>query len=235
MSHKCPKCNAEIGDAVRFCPECGTAQKSRSGKKKTGKAAPEKIKKPVLLSGMNVIYLVMLASIIVVGFYGFPYVVPENNSDPHGNMQAGSQQTESPLSNPEHFQHLQENLSANPDGFRENVEMANYLYDNQRFEQALPYYRKALEINPGVPDVIVDAGVSYFNLQDYEVARQYFERALEVDGSHVNALYNMGIVSAQLGDMSGMQKYWDRLLEVAPNSNQARNARQIMDQVRDNL
>ncbi|MBN2364870.1 MAG: tetratricopeptide repeat protein [Calditrichaeota bacterium] len=235
MNHKCPKCGAELTKNVKFCPECGTAQKSRTKSRETHNRSKRDKKSSRFLSGMNVIYLVILLSLIVVGIYGFRFVKPVKTENPHAGMPGPQQQEPAAISDPQHLQHLRENLEANPDGFRENVEMANFLYDNQRFHEAIPYYIKALEINPRDPNVIVDTGVSYFNIQDYEEAKKYFERALAIDANHVNALYNSGIVSAQLGQMSEMVRYWEQLITVAPNSNQAQNARQIMDQVRDNL
>ena len=74
--------------------------------------------------------------------------------------------------------------------------------------------------------------MSCFNLNQIDKAKTYFENALEIDGQHVNALYNMGIVSARLGDMPGMQKFWMKLVEVAPRSEQAENAQQMLDQMR---
>jgi Tfp pilus assembly protein PilF len=131
-----------------------------------------------------------------------------------------------------HYQHLQENLKANPDGFKENVDLANFLFDNQRYEDALIYYVRALRTDPNQPDVLVDAGVCYFNQKKLDEARGYFERALKIDNRHLNALYNMGIVSAQQGNMSQMIEYWERLIEIAPESAQAKSAKQMLDGVR---
>ena len=132
----------------------------------------------------------------------------------------------------EHYGHLMERVRGNPQGFAENVDLGNFLFDYQRFEEAIIYYDKAIQTNSKAADVIVDAGVSYFNLEQIDKAKVYFEKALEVNGEHINALYNMGVVSARLGDMQEMQRFWLRLIEVAPGSEQARNAQQMLDQMR---
>ncbi len=228
MKYKCSKCGAEIGENVKYCPECGTAQKTRKKDTKPAAKSTEPVEKHSLFSGMNLIYLVMLVSLIVVGVYGYRYVKPVNTADPHANPSNPAR----PAFDQKHYQHLLDNLKANPNGWQENVELGNFLFDNQRFNNAIPYYKKALEIKPDVPDIMVDAGVCYFNLKQFEQVKTYFEQALALDKNHVNALYNLGIVSAQLGEMPKMVEYWERLINVAPESEQARSAQRMIDQVK---
>jgi len=71
-------------------------------------------------------------------------------------------------------------------------------------------------------------------LKRFSEAKTYFEKALKLKEDHVNALYNMGVVSAQLGEMPQMLEYWERLIAVAPETEQARAAKQMMDQVAGN-
>jgi tetratricopeptide (TPR) repeat protein len=233
MNHKCPNCGREVEDQVKFCPDCGTAQKSR--KKETRSAAAAQPKLPSRkLAGANILYLVALLSLIVVAIYGYRYVKTDTPTDPHANLPEAVQPTQNPMFDQEHFQHLQENLKTNPDGFRENVDLANFLFDNKRFNEAINYYLKAIEINPNQPDILVDTGVSYFELKRFSEAKTYFEKALKLKKDHVNALYNLGVVSAQLGEMPQMLEYWERLIVVAPETEQARAAKQMMDQVAGN-
>ena len=234
MNHKCPKCGTVIKEQLKFCPECGTAQKTV--KKKPPKTGNEKTipQKPARAEGKNILYMVALVSIIIVGFYGYQYVAPPAPENLHGGE---TEQTAAPRQNTfnqEEFQHLQEHVNENPEGFSENVSLANFLFDNQQYEEALKYYVKALEVNPGAPDVLVDAGVSCFNLNQFENARDYFDRALALNSEHINALYNRGVVAARLGSMEAMQQYWQRLITVAPESQQAQMARQMIDQIKNN-
>jgi tetratricopeptide (TPR) repeat protein len=236
MSHKCSKCGAEVADQLKFCPVCGTAQKVR---KKESHSATEnsqqKLKKsPEFFSGQNILYLVALLSLIAVAFYGYRLIKPTVISDPHTGLPAAGTPTQGPLFDQQHFQRLQENLKANPNGFKENVDLANFLFDHQRYSEAVDFYLTAIQIDPNQPDILVDTGVSYFNLKRFSDARTYFDKALKIKNDHVNALYNMGVVSAQLGEMPQMLKYWNRLIEVAPETKQARAARQMMDQVKAN-
>lgn len=232
MNHKCPKCGTEVTNTVKFCPECGTAQKTGKKSKNIAMTSKTKVDENRTRSGMRILYLVALLSVIVVGIYGYRYVVPENPPDPHANVPATTAPMQTPEFDQEHYGHLLERVQANPGGFAENVDLGNFLFDSQRFEEAILYYDKAIEANAKAADVIVDAGVCYFNLDQVDKAKIYFGNALEIDGQHVNALYNMGIVSARLGDMPEMQKFWTKLVEVAPGSQQAQTAQQMLDEMR---
>jgi len=233
MNHKCPNCGREVEDQVKFCPDCGTAQKSRKKGDQPAVFSQTKTSSRKL-AGANILYLVALLSLIVAAIYGYRYVKTDTPTDPHANLPAAAKPIQSPMFDQEHFQHLQENLKANPDGFRENVDLANFLFDNKRFSEAINYYLKAIEINSNQPDILVDTGVSYFELKRFSEAKTYFEKALKLKEDHVNALYNMGVVSAQLGEMPQMLEYWERLIAVAPETEQARAAKQMMDQVAGN-
>jgi cytochrome c-type biogenesis protein CcmH/NrfG len=231
MNHKCPNCGREVEDQVKFCPDCGTAQKSR--KKRDPSAAQTKISSRKL-AGTNILYIVALLSLIAVAIYGYRFIKTVTPTDPHANLPAAVPSTQSPVFDQQHFQHLQENLKANPNGFRENVDLANFLFDNRRFNEAINYYLKAIEINPDQTDILVYTGVSYIELKRFSEAKTYFEKALKLKEDHVNALYYMGVVSAQLGEMPQMLEYWERLIAVAPETEQARAAKQMMDQVAGN-
>jgi len=232
MRYKCPTCGTEVANTVKYCPECGTAQKTKRRSEKRPAASPKIIDDKRARSGMQILYLVTLLSLIVVGIYGYRFVAPENPPNPHANVPATTvPPVPAPVFDQEHYGHLLERVRANPDGFSENVDLGNFLFDNQKFNEAIEYYDKALQTNPKAADVIVDVGVSYFNLNQINKAKTYFENALDVDDKHINALYNMGIVSARLGDMQEMQEFWKKLVEVAPRSEQAQTSQQILNQM----
>ena len=184
MKYKCTKCGSEISQQVKYCPECGTAQKT--ARKRAGKSE-EVVKssdKSFKMEGKNIIYVVALISIIIVGFYGYPYVTPPEQANPHdqNTVQAPAQSQNS--FNQEEYNHLKAHVVEDPSDFSANVNLANFLFDNQRFNESLIYYNAAIQINPEVADVLVDAGVSHFNLEQFEKSREFFEKALAIDKNH---------------------------------------------------
>lgn len=235
MSFKCPSCGNQVPAEARFCPKCGTALKSRKKGKSKAEAKPDPKPKSAGIKGYNLLFLVALVSLIVVGIYGYRYITPVNTADPHENSQGAMVQQQAAPMDPTTLNGLKAQLNANPNGAAENIELANYLFDHQRFDEALTYYQKALTIQPNNADVLVDAGVCYFNHQNFQEAKDYFNKALQVNPNHPNALYNLGVASAQTGDMQDMLNAWKKLIEVAPESGPAQTAKQMIDQVKSSM
>jgi Tfp pilus assembly protein PilF len=232
MNLKCPKCGTQITGKAKFCPECGTAIKSvKKPKTSAAKTTPAPAKKSGM-PGYNIIYLVALISLIIVGFYGYRFLAPKSNENPHVHTNEAAPQQQAPVFDQNIYNQLKSRVEASPNNPPANIELGNFLFDNQRFAEAIGYYKKALEVNPKNADVLVDAGVCDFNMQRLDEAKSYFDKALEIDPKHANALYNLGVVSAQQGDMSGMLAAWEKLIEVAPESGPAQTARQMMEQVK---
>jgi tetratricopeptide (TPR) repeat protein len=232
MSLKCPKCGTQVTGTDKYCPECGTAIKSiKKPKTSSTKTTPVPVKKSGL-QGYNIIYLVLLISLIIVGFYGYRFVAPKNNANPHVHTNEAAPQQKSLVFDQNMYNQLKGRVEASPDDIQANIDLGNFLFDSKRFDEALGYYKKALEKHPDNPDVLVDAGVCDFNMQRYSEAKSYFEKALDIDPKHANALYNLGVVSAQEGDMNGMLAAWEKLIEVAPESEPAQTARQMIEQVK---
>jgi tetratricopeptide (TPR) repeat protein/predicted RNA-binding Zn-ribbon protein involved in translation (DUF1610 family) len=227
MSRKCSKCQSEIPDTVKFCPECGTAQKSQKSRKIK---SPSKEGKKQGFTGNHLLYVVALFSVIVVGIYGYRYVVPREE---HNHPEQVNPPHQQPVFDQNMYDQLMTRLNGNPDAFEEHVDLGNFLFDSGKFDEAITYYEKALTMHANDTDVLVDAGVSHFNLGRFKEAEAYFRKALAINEKHPNALYNLGVVSAQLGEMAVMLESWEKLIEVAPESGPAQTAKRMIDQVRD--
>jgi cytochrome c-type biogenesis protein CcmH/NrfG len=235
MSLKCPKCGIQVTGAVKYCPECGTAIKSVKQSKTDAKKTRPVPEKKTGMRGYNVIYLVLLISLIIVGFYGYRFVAPKKNENPQVHTNEAAPPQQSPVFDQNMYNQLKSQVEANPNDIQANINLGNFLFDSKRFDEAIGYYKKALEKSPDNPDVLVDAGVCDFNMQRYSEAKSYFKKALDIDPKHANALYNLGVVSAQEGDMNGMLAAWEKLIEVAPESEPAQTARQMIDQVKNSV
>jgi tetratricopeptide (TPR) repeat protein len=113
-------------------------------------------------------------------------------------------------------------LAEDPDNLAANIAMANALYDSGQWRDAIPYYDRALQLNPHNADVITDKGTCYRNLGMTDEAVRDYRLALRVEPTHQNALYNLGVVYAyDRKDFAKAITYWERLLEVAPKHPQA--------------
>lgn len=232
----CKNCDTENPAGAKFCKSCGSALASKAQKSAPVKEQPAQAK-PFYLNPYFVIMAIALLAMMVATYYNFSLVGTSNRGTPAQNNPQSQPATQSmpqqttPPPDPAVMKETEEQLKQNPNDVALNVQMGNLLFDSQKFAEAIPYYQKALEMAPHSPDVIVDLGVCYFNLDEFARAKEMFEQALQHDSNHVNALYNLGVVAVRLREMDVLMDAWSRLVEVAPNSPQAMQASQILDEI----
>lgn len=92
--------------------------------------------------------------------------------------------------------------------------LAGRLYAEQRFEEAIPVFRRVIEIVPRHGNAYALLGGSYFQLGDYANAIRAFERSLELDEG-IKLSY-LGLVAANyLSDRIGDARAWaERMVPI---------------------
>ena len=127
---------------------------------------------------------------------------------------------------------LERVAGAEPRNAEVRVELGNLYYNAERFDQAIPWYEAALQIDPSNVNASTDLGVSYYYTQQDDRALAQFEHSLSVDPDHVKTLFNQGVVRAfAKQDLQGATESWRRVIAIAPESAEGRRAQQILDGV----
>ena len=118
----------------------------------------------------------------------------------------------------------------NPRDAATRVQLGNMYFDAGRFPEAARWYEGALQIDPRDADVSTDLGIAYYYTNQPDKALAQFDHSLQVDPKHSKTLLNVGVVRAfGKQDLAGAAKAWQRVIEVAPDSPEARAARQALD------
>ena len=135
------------------------------------------------------------------------------------------------------------NLKPNPDGF---VLLGNVYFDwgaalktiktlkasaktldaSVKFQQAVIFYQKYLDVNPSNQDVRTDMGIAFYESGNPESAISQFKEVLKVNPQHINAAFNLGLVSDNAGKKDEAIKAWKSFLKLeskGPNADQARS------------
>ena len=113
------------------------------------------------------------------------------------------------------------------------VQLGNMYFDGERFDEAARWYLSALDINPKDVNVSTDLGIAYYYTNQPDRALEQFERSLALDPSHSKTLLNVGVVRAWgKQDLDGAAKAWQRVIDVAPNSEEAKRAKQGLEGIR---
>ena len=117
----------------------------------------------------------------------------------------------------------------NPKDAASRVELANLYFDAERFPDAARWYEEALQLDPKNVNASTDLGITYYYMRQTDRALAQFDRSLSIDPKHSKTLMNIGIVRAfGKEDLEGATQAWERLIEVAPDSEEARRARQAI-------
>jgi tetratricopeptide (TPR) repeat protein len=125
---------------------------------------------------------------------------------------------------------MQQVVARDPKNVEAWVQLGNDYFDTRQPQKAIDAYDRALELRPNDANVLTDQGVMYRDLGQFEKALANFRRANQVDPKHVQSLYNLGVV--YLNDLKQPKKAieaWNRVIQIAPQSEQAAQARAGID------
>lgn len=112
------------------------------------------------------------------------------------------------------------------------VSLGNAYFDSHQAQPAVEAYGKALALQPADPNVLTDQGVMYRQLQQYDKALANFQKASKLDPKHLQSLFNQGVVLAyDLNKSDEATKVWNKVIAIAPESQQAAQARQQISQL----
>lgn len=124
-------------------------------------------------------------------------------------------------------------LKQNPDDFDSIVKVANLYYDGQQYSDAVPYYERALKIQPQNADVTTDLGTSFWYTGDADKAIAEFQTALKYQPGRAATLFNLGIVRWQgKKDPKGAVQAWEELLRRNPNFPEKEKLQEFIDRAR---
>jgi tetratricopeptide (TPR) repeat protein len=113
------------------------------------------------------------------------------------------------------------------------VQLGNLYFDAERYDEAARWYEQALKINPKDVNASTDLGIAYYYSNQPDRALAQFDRSLQIDPRHAKTLFNIGIVRARgKEDLQGAINAWSKVIEVAPDSDEAKVARQMLDAIR---
>ncbi len=106
----------------------------------------------------------------------------------------------------------------NPQDPEPVLRLANLLYDNQRFQDAVEWYQKALKLDPKNVNARTDLGTVYFSLGRLQDALKEYKESLQIDPRHEPTIFNMIIVNLEgTHDLAAARAAWEKLHAMDPN------------------
>jgi cytochrome c-type biogenesis protein CcmH/NrfG len=127
----------------------------------------------------------------------------------------------------------QQIVARDPKNVQAWIQLGNDYFDTHRARESVEAYGKALELDPGNPDVLTDQGVMYRELKQFDKALANFKKASQLKPDHVQSLFNIGVVyENDLKDSAKALQAWERVVQAAPASPQAADARRAIAELK---
>ena len=124
-------------------------------------------------------------------------------------------------------------LTTKPNDSALLAQAGNIYYDAQQFKDAIDYYTRALQGDPGNTNIRTDMATAYWYLGDPDRAITEFDKVLKKEPNKTNALFNRGIVRWQgKMDIKGAVADWEALLKANPNYPQRPAVEQLIAQAK---
>ncbi|MBZ5538361.1 MAG: tetratricopeptide repeat protein [Acidobacteriia bacterium] len=110
-------------------------------------------------------------------------------------------------------------IEKSPASLEKITQLANFLYDNKRYKDAIDWYEKALKLNPKNPDVETDMGTAYYYVGDFNSALSHFDSSLRIDPRHIQTIHNKFIVLLDgKKDLAGARATLKQLESIDPQN-----------------
>lgn len=106
-----------------------------------------------------------------------------------------------------------------PNNLEKTVRLANFLYDNKRYPDAIEWYQKALKLDPKNPNIETDMGTAYYYTGDNDSALKHFANSLRHDPRHAQTIHNKFIVLLEgKKDIAGARAALKELESIEPQN-----------------
>jgi arylsulfatase A-like enzyme/tetratricopeptide (TPR) repeat protein len=119
---------------------------------------------------------------------------------------------------------LRQVLDADPEVIDGWFSLGNAYFNQQRYREAIEYFKKALALKPDYDLAVVNIAAAYRRLGDDEAALAGFEHYLTIDPKDAYVRYQMGEIWLDRGDLARAEKLFREALDMDSHVAAAKNA-----------
>jgi tetratricopeptide (TPR) repeat protein len=121
-------------------------------------------------------------------------------------------------------------IKSDPKNVDAVIRLGNTYFDAEHWDEAIEWYKRAVELDPKNADASTDLGVSLYYTNKPDEALAQFERSLKIDPKHTKTLLNKGIVLAfGKQDLKAAAVEWEKVVTLAPTSAEGQAARRALE------
>lgn len=150
-----------------------------------------------------------------------------------GAMPSGLPEGHPPIDTAAIAKQLEDMAAQNPKHPEVRLKLANFLYDQKQYPQAIEWYQKALELDPKNVNARTNLGTAYFYTGRAQDALQEYRKSLALNPQHEPTLLNLVVVNMEgTHDLKAAQAAWDKLQKVNPNNPALESLKQKLEAAR---
>ncbi len=128
---------------------------------------------------------------------------------------------------------FEEEAARKPKDPEPRLKLANLFYDQKQYDQAIEWYRRALELDPKNINARTDLGTAYFYSGRPQDALKQYRESLAIEPTHEPTLFNLIVVYLDgTHDLARAQETWTRLRELNPSYPRLDSLKQRLDAAR---
>lgn len=90
-------------------------------------------------------------------------------------------------------------------------------YLSKDYDTSIRYFKEAINLNPGNPDVYYNLGNAFKDKGDLEEAVQSYFKAIELNHEYIEAYNNLGVVFKNKGDYENSIKMFNNAINLKPD------------------
>ncbi|HLP16630.1 MAG TPA: tetratricopeptide repeat protein [Bacteroidota bacterium] len=183
------------------------------------------MKKPVVAS----LIVFSIVAIVIVAIVSAPKQRTPDPAPPaamHGNNPTAGTPSKDNVDQMfvKHTEELKRAVEKNPGNTSHLRMLATLLMDGHKAAEAIPYFERAIRLDPKNDSLLLDLSVCYAETKKYDAAMQTTDRVLGHNAKNLTALYNKGALYATLGKTRDAARIWKQLRSLAPESKEAHQA-----------
>ncbi len=135
-----------------------------------------------------------------------------------------------PVNGAEIVHFFEDAAARDPKNPEPRLKLADFFYDQQRWAEAIPWYRQSVDLNPGNVDARTDLATCYFKLGQFDQALKELNEAIRIDPHHEPTLFNLIVVNMEgTHDFRAAEQAWEELREINPGYPNLDQIKQSLD------
>ena len=143
-------------------------------------------------------------------------------------------QQEAPAAIREEIIHLKAQLASNPHNANALSDLGDLYFNARKYNQAIDYYKRAIDIKPGDADLYNDLGLSVFYLGNALEGIKYIDEGIEKNPEFQRIWLTKGFILANgMNNFSGAREAWEKAVSIDPGSGIGKAAQDYITQFKD--